>query len=561
MHEKFIVWEAKRVVWLATMVGLLFASARSGHAAPAQCLSEPTLEDLIQCIKGYMPGEYSEAYQAPSSDDLNDWRSVIELMWTGQCGAALVPAGMEQNYTLTEFTDSKSGIEYCVFVETGDADSDGVVDLGWGTVIVHNDPGAAALSIDVPHPLNESRTPEQGIAIFQGTNARTFVMAGAHRRASATQSTCQSSYTITDGVHNADHTFYASFEALSDCYDNFGIPFTSIQLHGMSASSCPGVDAHITHGSTRTPLEYELIDQLRDNFTAAIPQVWNWTITVPGDSPTCSLTGSSNVQGRLLNGMVSDMVCESKPGNYTGNFIYIEQKWDVRSSDVYSYWIDAINNLDFINYTPSPGYWMTTPNGGETMQTGMTYTISWISQNIDDTVNLALYKNGTFHSTIISSTADTGSYTWTVPGNVPLGDDITIRIKSTVDGTNRDYSDGEFTLAVGTIGTWGWDACSPATPCEAGAGDCDSSADCAAGLSCVTDAGVNYGWDPDVDVCEDTCHTNLNGNWTYCSPGCPCNDGEGDCDSDDDCVAGTECVNDVGALYGFPATMDMCQAI
>jgi hypothetical protein len=33
-------------------------------------------------------------------------------------------------------------------------------------------------------------------------------------------------------------------------------------------------------------------------------------------------------------------------------------------------------------------------------------------------------------------------------------------------------------------------------PCAAGEGDCDSTSECQAGLTCVSDVGANYGWHP-----------------------------------------------------------------
>ena len=39
-------------------------------------------------------------------------------------------------------------------------------------------------------------------------------------------------------------------------------------------------------------------------------------------------------------------------------------------------------------------------------------------------------------------------------------------------------------------------------PCSEGLGDCDNDAECANGLICAQDVGANYGWPSNVDVCE-----------------------------------------------------------
>jgi hypothetical protein len=51
------------------------------------------------------------------------------------------------------------------------------------------------------------------------------------------------------------------------------------------------------------------------------------------------------------------------------------------------------------------------------------------------------------------------------------------------------------------------------------------------------------------------------GDWAYCSnPACgPCAEGKGDCDSDQECQPGLVCSQNVGARYGWDATMDVCE--
>ncbi len=102
-------------------------------------------------------------------------------------------------------------------------------------------------------------------------------------------------------------------------------------------------------------------------------------------------------------------------------------------------------------------------------------------------------------------------------------------------------------------------------PCQAGQGDCDRNAECAAGLICAFNAGEKYGLPATLDVCElppeNPC-TKSPGDWGYCAdPACgPCQAGQGDCDSNAECAAGLTCVYNVGEQHGLPATMDVCEA-
>ncbi len=48
---------------------------------------------------------------------------------------------------------------------------------------------------------------------------------------------------------------------------------------------------------------------------------------------------------------------------------------------------------------------------------------------------------------------------------------------------------------------WDWGHCSPRNPCPAGQGDCDTNADCLTGL-CSQNVGAKYGQVSNMDVCE-----------------------------------------------------------
>ena len=106
----------------------------------------------------------------------------------------------------------------------------------------------------------------------------------------------------------------------------------------------------------------------------------------------------------------------------------------------------------------------------------------------------------------------------------------------------------------------GPDACTNACPCDEGQGDCDSNAQCAPGLVCTQDVGARYGWPATRDVCEQPggCPPFVPGP-DACTSACPCGDGQGDCDTDADCQPGLFCRQDVGSHYGWPATRDVCE--
>ena len=106
---------------------------------------------------------------------------------------------------------------------------------------------------------------------------------------------------------------------------------------------------------------------------------------------------------------------------------------------------------------------------------------------------------------------------------------------------------------LGTI-----DFCSESCPCEEGQGDCDSHSECAAGLRCGSDLGAEFGFDGEVDVCMSPQDDLMNGSRDHCSMEFPCATGHGDCDSHDQCQAGLRCGFGIGAHFGFDADADVC---
>lgn len=111
-----------------------------------------------------------------------------------------------------------------------------------------------------------------------------------------------------------------------------------------------------------------------------------------------------------------------------------------------------------------------------------------------------------------------------------------------------------------------WAYCSAACPCQEGEGDCDRDSECRDDLVCGRDNGQQFGFPANADVCVPpepaNCHGNQqNGAWAYCSAACPCQDGEGDCDGDNECAPGLQCELNVGERFGFLPSADICTSV
>ena len=113
-------------------------------------------------------------------------------------------------------------------------------------------------------------------------------------------------------------------------------------------------------------------------------------------------------------------------------------------------WLDPTNSgATTINgiYTASEADYVTVtdPNGGETLQSGNTFNLTWDS-NASGNVSIQLYVNNSFNSNITTNTANDGSYYWNIPSSVSQGSNYKIKITSTSNSTVYDYSDGTFTI-------------------------------------------------------------------------------------------------------------------
>jgi len=102
---------------------------------------------------------------------------------------------------------------------------------------------------------------------------------------------------------------------------------------------------------------------------------------------------------------------------------------------------------------------VTEPTSSSVWTRGYSADITWTSSGTISDVKIDLYKGGTFNQTIISSTTNDGSYTWTeVDTSLTDGTDYKIRVLSTSDSSVYGESD-EFQITSVSI-------CEPVDNCD-----------------------------------------------------------------------------------------------
>ncbi|MDI1477672.1 fibronectin type III domain-containing protein [Polyangium sp. y55x31] len=330
--------------------------------AEVGCRPAETLRELAACIRDTMPKSGSEGYVAPSATALTELRAAVSRMLNGHCDFAL-GANIAPVMDLRTFRDVENGKAYCVLMEVRDANGDGVVDRGWGTFIV--DPTASReLSHQAPHPLADVDTELQAIDIFKRTDSRSFLLCGAHRNANAAQA-CDADYRKADCAHDAGGMFYAASREISAFYGSRR--HHQVQWHGMGTDTCPDVTVYISPGLASAPAADALVRTLDAEAEATNP---TWSVKMPG-SGTCGLNATDNVEGRFLNGVTTDMVCNTAATTASGAFIHVEQKREARDPLL---WLTPVTRTFPI---PDP----TPPTSLAAAASPGRITLSWVASN------------------------------------------------------------------------------------------------------------------------------------------------------------------------------------
>lgn len=86
-----------------------------------------------------------------------------------------------------------------------------------------------------------------------------------------------------------------------------------------------------------------------------------------------------------------------------------------------------------------------TPNGGEKLERGRTFTVTWFDR-LSENVKLELLKGSAVVSTIAASAPSSGTYDWVVPADLALGTDYRVKISSVSNAAISDTSDNSFSV-------------------------------------------------------------------------------------------------------------------
>jgi hypothetical protein len=136
--------------------------------------------------------------------------------------------------------------------------------------------------------------------------------------------------------------------------------------------------------------------------------------------------------------------------NTSGNLIYIHDTWDHAAHQMtwggtYSIYNLQHYGVSVIHLDLPPTITVTSPDGGESWNGATSHPITWTSTGTVTNVKIEVSRDsGATWTTIIASTPDDGTYSWTVTG--PGTTNARIRISNAPSPSATDTSDADFTI-------------------------------------------------------------------------------------------------------------------
>lgn len=309
-----------KVIFRTSVLAVLLAAAAIPAIAQPLKQRSGDLNDVVEKASKNLIRRDSNGFRVPTDGQLKAWAFITKSVFEGRAvDARKVIEQLSFPYDISQFRDRTTNRDYIVLEEKTP------LQAGWGLYVF--DPASPnTLAIEVPHTVFDSNTEFQGIDAFRQTNARAFIMAGAHRRANKQESPCtqprsaneDSRYPVSDPAHAVATPFHAVHEALMDVKPDTVV----VQLHGMGERDiCP--NAFLSTGtSTVTTNSKRLMSCLEK---AGVES------GLYDGKTTCPLIALSNVQGRFTNGERNDPCRTSaKTSPEPGRFIHIEQEPSIR---------------------------------------------------------------------------------------------------------------------------------------------------------------------------------------------------------------------------------------
>ncbi len=287
----------------------------------------------------------------------SDFEAVLALAMSGSWEEAFAAADLF-GYEVVEFLDTVTGETFHLLRERFVPGE--VSFTGGGVFAFFSGSGVwPNLVIEIPHPVADSNTLEQGALALPDVRPRVLAIAGAHRNNHLSVSTCDSgdaTYRISDVAHHPDNFFHTAHVWLEANLAEM----RTVQFHGFC---CPGVgdyfdladDCVMTNGFDAVPgvTDFGRIWGERIAVQNFLADGVDLTTVAQFGEDTDHLGGTNNLQGRVGNGVAVGVECNTPALSASGRFHHLEQDPDVREEPQHI--LDAMKEaLAIVDESTSP---------------------------------------------------------------------------------------------------------------------------------------------------------------------------------------------------------------
>ncbi len=344
------MWIGKVVISAASVFlqAAFFISVLATAVDAAPIYESGNLCGEIARLKTLVFPKESGLYVQPTAQNLSDFRALATSVENGQIWQASLQAEA-LGYEMVIFTDTRENRTYSLLREQ--LDEFGSQTKGWGNY-VYDRLEAADLLIEAPHPLYDTNTPELSIEVYYGSNAKGYLMAGAHRNTMG-----DGNYGQANVPGHTDSIFHIVHEEWSDA------DTLPIQIHGFDwdkhTNFPAGTDVVLSNGDGAVPQPHIDLDAAFDD-AALLSFAYN---SLGINDPVNIQVNTDWLNGGVVSGGTFSSLGAgyNVQGQYTRNtygapWIHCELEQSIRFNDP-SLWQPAIDVIvvTFGEPIPEPG--------------------------------------------------------------------------------------------------------------------------------------------------------------------------------------------------------------
>ena len=334
------------------------------------------VNDVVSCYVRYLPRAGSTRFPIgeaiPSEHIRLTWRIYLESLLRAiprsdpiSACSKITPISkiLSDWVTVRDLTEVNRTARHCL-LHPASISKEGLWHPPWGMVVIARQP-KTPVYLFVSHPVTDDNTAAQGAAVYKGLDASLLMIAGTTRDAFAPMQTpasgtlaCPNSLSL-DAAHQPRLLFQAALEAVMHVRSGYFSQnlllqnvassqmhsetqldeYVVVEFHAMAQTSCKDVDIFLSSGIVEDNDRHK--DRVLENALKAVNQTLRIAWPSKG-TRLCHLAGTTNIQGRLLNGVPGGEVCHRSASSASNRFLHIEQKIWPRSQDAHSMWVSAL---------------------------------------------------------------------------------------------------------------------------------------------------------------------------------------------------------------------------